>query len=258
MKWFALCGAIIISLFLSIYLVQGRSSPHLLAENCQTCHLASESITKDNAHILRSSQEILCDSCHPNASTASHPSGFIPNRALPEVYKLNWQEKLTCSTCHDIHGDNHGLMVTPLTGREYCLSCHEQSFFDKMKDLGTSLFISGHTVANNEPFSEQIDSFTVKCIECHSKEVGSLNVTLVGNSSISHSGGRVNHPVGRDYKTAEAYGGYRPMHLVNKRIALPEGKVSCISCHKAYSERHGANIFDKNERISLCESCHDI
>jgi predicted CXXCH cytochrome family protein len=246
-------------LFLIISRVTGRPSPHLLDASCQTCHLAKEKITSENAHLLMDTQEALCSSCHPNAVKASHPSGFFPNRTLPDSYKLNWQKKLTCSTCHDVHSEKRGLLVTELTGKDFCHSCHDEGFFSNMKDLGSSLFISGHSVPDGTHFSGQMDSFSAKCIECHSKESGNLNVTRSGNFTISHSGGAgLGHPIGRDYQKAAEYGGYRPIHLLDKRINLPEGKVSCISCHKAFDKEHGAGVFNKNERFKLCNSCHDL
>ncbi|WP_206486309.1 cytochrome c3 family protein [Thalassotalea sp. G2M2-11] len=258
MKMMVLLLGLIAIIAFGISLVIGRQSPHLLVSNCQSCHLASNEITPKNAYMLLNSQEVLCASCHPNAIKASHPSGFSPNRELPDIYQLNWENKLTCSTCHDIHSDKQGLMVTNRKGKAFCHDCHQASFFDNMKDLGTSLFISGHTVAQNEPFGEKIDSFSAKCIECHSNESGNLAITLTNNNSISHSNGRVSHPIGRDYNEAAKYGGYRPIKSIDKRINLPEGKVSCISCHKAYAKVHGEGVFAGASQYKLCNSCHDI
>lgn len=258
MKAFVLLACVIIIISFSTAWVIGRSSPHLLSENCQSCHLATETINSDNAYLLLNAQEILCERCHANAIKSSHPSGIVTSKNLPEIFKLNWQSKLTCSTCHDIHSEAKGLMVTELTGKEFCHSCHEKSFFENMKDLGTSLFISGHTVAGSEHFSDQLDSFSLKCMECHINQTGNLNVSVVDGNAISHSGGRVSHPIGREYKKAAQYGGYRPIGLLDKRINLPDGKVSCISCHKAFDKKHGANIFEEHEQHKLCNSCHDI
>ena len=38
---------------------------------------------------------------------------------------------------------------------------------------------------------------------------------------------------------------------------LPDGKISCISCHQGYDEQHGALVLD-NRADGLCFSCHDL
>ena len=253
-------GILIASLVLSYFFyteVVGQASPHLLAENCQGCHLAKSNITSDNASLLINSQEILCDSCHVNASSASHPSGFAPNRKLPDIYKLDWQGNITCSTCHNIHATDQGLMVTKLRGKDFCHSCHDESFFRNMKDSGASLFVSGHTVPDDVSDGEQVDAFSAKCMECHANEQSNLNVAFSNTGIVSHSGSRVNHPIGKDYREAARFGGYRPFNQLDKRISLPNGRLSCISCHKAYDGKHGADIMS-NDYSNLCFHCHDL
>ena len=87
---------------------------------CTNCHISS-TITNENAHQLVANQEGLCGNCHANALKVSHPSGFVPNRSLPKTYPVDWKGDVTCSTCHQIHGKEHGLLRGNQSGREFCL-----------------------------------------------------------------------------------------------------------------------------------------
>jgi predicted CXXCH cytochrome family protein len=246
-----------ILLLAAFTLVANLSDGHLMSANCQSCHLATGDFDAEQARILIDSQERLCSQCHSNAVIASHPSGFVPSVDEIQGYQLDWKGELTCSTCHDIHGMSQGLLVNELSGKEFCLSCHQESFFEQMKDGGLSVFVSGHTASDDSgDFLLNIDAFSAKCLECHSGRSDSLDVSY-NNGNISHSGGRVNHPIGKDYQAAFNYGGYRPVAQLDTRIVLPSGLVSCISCHQAYDQVHG-NAVLSNQGSALCYQCHDI
>lgn len=120
-----------------------------------------------------------------------------------------------------------------------------------------SLFISGHLVADEQGYGEQMDAYSAQCISCHINEQDDLNISYASNGIISHSGGRVTHPIGRDYQTAAKMGGYFPMSQLDKRIVLPDGKVSCISCHSGYGQEHGQSVMG-NEGSNLCYQCHNL
>ena len=52
---------------------------------CNECHLAQGKINPRNAGTLVASQEQLCKTCHPNAVTASHPTGIKPDGTIGDV-----------------------------------------------------------------------------------------------------------------------------------------------------------------------------
>ena len=222
--------------------------------SCNSCHLAKGNISQKNAKTLISSQEELCKNCHKNALTASHPSGFKPTQQLPEEFPLDWKGDLTCSTCHNIHNGKRGYLRVSKYGKTLCLSCHQTNFFTKMKDGGYSL-LSGHLDAN-ESLTGNIDSFSVQCMSCHESLPNELNIRITSNI-IRHSRNRASHPIGMLYKTSMLYGGYRMVSELPKQVLLPDGRISCISCHQAYSDKHGKLVIE-NRGSKLCFSCHDI
>lgn len=234
-------------------------SLHLMSNDCRSCHLVQGEITPSNASRLLASQEKLCKDCHSKALTASHPSGFSPGRSLPAEFPLDWKGELTCSTCHSVHDERAGLMRTDLHGRDYFQTCHDSAFFDAMADGGSTLVSSGHLVPDLATLVESgtIDDFSFQCMTCHADEQGSLAVSVSATGVINHSSGGSNHPVGSDYQQVSLGGGYILLPMLPEYISLPQGRLSCVSCHIAYGEIHG-KLVSSNESSQLCFSCHDL
>lgn len=230
---------------------------HQGAMICATCHLAGQAVTQDQAHLLVASQEKLCGKCHRASAQVSHPSGFSPRIKLPANYPVDWKGDLTCSTCHKVHGKNPGLMRSDLRGRELCLSCHETSFFVRMRDQGDSLMNSGHLDARATATNASLDAYSFQCMECHGSKVDNTAPTIDRNMVMRHGSSSLNHPIGTSYITAAKFGGYRPVAMVSKKIMLPGGVISCVSCHEGFSANHG-KVVESDRGMGLCYECHDL
>ncbi len=216
--------------------------------------MAGTDTTAANAAMLISSQEKLCGGCHANALKMSHPSGFTPppGKAIPADYPLDWKGDLTCSTCHEVHSDLPGKMRGLLLGSQLCMTCHGQAFFDKMRDRGESLMLSGHLGMRNSQNWKNLDPYSVQCMECH---ISRGDVLVDPNMIVRH--GPQNHPIGRNYAAAERFGGFKPVSMLSKKIQLPNGMVSCVSCHESFTRNHGKLITSGNI-TTLCFECHDL
>jgi predicted CXXCH cytochrome family protein len=66
-----------------------------------------------------------------------------------------------------------------------------------------------------------------------------------------------NHPVGLPYERATAYGGYVAAAVLPPEVRLFDGRVSCLTCHRSYSARHGATVLP-TAGSRLCFACHDL
>lgn len=234
---------------------------HLSQSSCFSCHLGGGEVRPATAATLIGRQEDLCASCHPDAIRASHPSGLIPRRAIPRPFKLDWKGELTCSTCHTIHGATPGLMKSTKRGEALCLECHDRNFFERMVDRGASMTTSGHLDARRSttpttPTPPPIDTFSLQCMGCHNEMQGS-NQVRIESGLLRHFGNPLSHPIGGLYQSFLRTGGYRAPQLLPKEIMLPDGKISCLSCHQGYSEKHGKLVVG-NERSALCLHCHDM
>jgi len=200
------------------------------------------------------SQEKLCGTCHPRSVQVSHPSGFAPKRRPPAEYPLDWKGDLTCSTCHLPHGTEPGLLRGAKRGRELCLSCHGAAFFRDMKDQGMSMELSGHLNPGVELRNIELDPYSLQCLQCHETKGNPSAVRVDRRGILRHASGSANHPIGRSYRAAERFGGYRTEIMLSKRIFLPDGKISCVSCHQGYSKDHGKLVITRD----LCMECHNL
>ncbi len=233
------------------------NSSHLDAIPCSQCHVSNSNISAENAGLLVDSQSSLCSRCHTGAEGINHPFNFRPEKNLPPDFPLDNQNRMTCSTCHDVHGDSAGLLRTEMRGMEFCQSCHKQEFFLSMKDQGTSLITSTHLNIKKYNNSSELDPFSIQCLGCHNDSNYSLQDEIY-EGSVMHKGMMSgNHQIGVVYSDYKTFGGYKSQEMLDKEIILPQGKLSCISCHKGYSKKHGSLVMN-NSGSSLCYGCHEI
>lgn len=240
-----------------LYAAMAPGSPqHLGDSNCASCHLAGSHVSAENAAMLLASQEVLCGKCHPKAIQISHPSGFTPKSKPSAAYPLDWKGDLTCSTCHNIHSSEHGLIRGTQRGKALCLSCHDAKFFEKMRDGGIST-LAGHLGSGSFDVS-LLDAYSTDCLSCHENNGNVKIATSVDkNGIVRHAGSSTTHPIGASYNDAANSGGYRPMQMISKKIMFPNGKLSCVSCHQGYAKEHGKLVIS-NAGSALCFECHDI
>lgn len=235
----------------------GGGQMHLQKEDCASCHLGGRNVTAQQAGMLVGSQENLCGKCHPAAIRVSHPSGIRPKIKPADAYPLDWKGDLTCSTCHEVHGNKPGLMRGARLGKELCIDCHDNDFFRKMRDGGASLMV-GHLSRGVDAGAPLLDVYSRQCMECHGQNAEARISTSIDRNGIArHAGSRVNHPVGANYQKAVEFGGYRPRRVVEKKLLLPDGMVSCVSCHHGYLKDHGKLVVPIAQS-RLCYECHDL
>ncbi|NGZ28518.1 MAG: hypothetical protein G8345_16715 [Magnetococcales bacterium] len=247
-------------LLVGVLVVSVRAIPnqgHLANSDCQSCHLAT-TITNDNANVLVSSQEEICLRCHPNALKASHPTGFHPRRRIPNNMPLDWKGDLTCSTCHSLHAPmGSGILRHNKRGQAFCLLCHDQTFFTRMVEGGSSVMASGHIETTPTGRSMAFDSFSSQCIACHTEMAGGNKIEITDMGVVRHGGSNMSHPLGSQYDLFGPAQGYRLLETLPPQIVLPDGKISCISCHEGYSQIHGKLVIS-NRGSGLCLACHNL
>lgn len=224
---------------------------------CQDCHLAGDATTAKNAYQLVSSEEQLCGSCHAESIRLSHPTGFSPNRKIPEAYPLDWKGDLTCSTCHTNHQGAPNLLRGSKVGKEFCNECHDNTFFTNMADGGTSIHRSAHIGKTEQQVMANLDSFSQHCLECHAEDSAGSNIYVDSNGVLRHSNRSMSHPIGIDYAQISGRPGYRRISDISESIIFPDGRLSCVSCHQGYSKEHGI-LVASNQKSALCFQCHAL
>lgn len=256
------CRPFLIALFFSglfsawIALAGSGDTPHRFEGKCDQCHLNTPAV--GGRILLVSDADRLCLECHARSETVmSHPYGVKPFFPLPPEFRLDWAGKMTCTTCHEIHGKRKYLLVVDKTGKALCLSCHRESLFKKTS--------SGHEVVSSllhqpryeETYSNQpLDRESQECLSCHDGGQAAARAVNIGGGIWTHASGSAgSHPVGVDYRQAVKKGGYRRQELLNRRIRLFDGKLGCSSCHNIYSTLPSL-LVTSNSRSALCFECH--
>ena len=88
---------------------------------------------------------------------------------------------------------------------------------------------------------------------CHMDNGAIAGTRTASIGSFAQGGGAANHSIGSTYRDFSMRRDYRPAGALAAEILLPEGKVSCLSCHKAYTQKHGEPTVARN----LCMQCHN-
>ena len=107
-----------------------------------------------------------------------------------------------------------------------------------------------------------LDGQTRQCLGCHDGVSAgeSLNRTPWERRHGFHEDKRQNHPVGVRYpnRTPKNFSvPFRPASGLPARVRLPEGRVSCVSCHDLYAgDEHLLTV--PNKGSELCFTCHDL
>lgn len=218
---------------------------------CPDCHRT----TGDLAAVpLIDTEERLCGHCHPAALVAAHPSGFPAQRPLPADYPLDRGGIFTCSTCHDVHG---GRLRGTRRHQALCAACHTEEFFAAMADAGLSLQHSAHLVTGKDAAAgAEADGYTRHCLGCHADKM-MLDAAMRPWGVMGGAARTFSHPVGVPYPVGATAGRYHPATGLRQAVVLPEGRVSCISCHQGYGRVHGALVVP-NQASALCLECHDL
>jgi predicted CXXCH cytochrome family protein len=100
---------------------------HKRDSNCRACHTVDADALNRNpkaaAATLLPNLDATCNRCHA-AQGASHKVGVAAKKSVPEL-PLS-EGKLTCATCHFMHGEGGGPDFLRIDNRrgKMCLSCH--------------------------------------------------------------------------------------------------------------------------------------
>ncbi len=127
------------------------------------------------------------------------------------------------------------------------------------------------------PEDVHLDSIANECIDCHDG-IAASHITVKGAGRPLQVRGMqtVNHPVGMNYDDSLLRGKTRLRHriILDRKIRLVDGKVTCISCHKLKDDPQGefvrvagalrrstgctasTELVTGPRQTDLCLSCH--
>ncbi len=206
----------------------------------------------------------------------NHPLGVtVPDgMTIPESWPLDKSGRLSCFTCHSSVPPPRSSSGPHLrdwddqtrgSTRTFCSRCHTERTDGSPSAIHWTALEVAHV---REEQDQRIrggstDSESRRCLSCH-------DGVIAGDSSGRHGAGRtraIGANNGADHPVGVVYGRLRPgegpparlrhQGTLPKQIRLPEGKVSCVSCHDLYS-RTPAHLTVTNEGSALCIACHAL
>ena len=202
----------------------------------------------------------------------NHPVDVVPSSAVtvPLGWPLSKGGAITCLTCHKAIPTDQDPQLRdpdyrPDVPTAFCVNCHEPGDLSSGHNdhwrAGFSAHVQPHKTQNARN-SGSIDAQTRACMSCHDGASASeSNNPTPETMGRSYAGDRRrDHPVGMDYRPEKFVDGdvpLRPRATLPAEVQLPEGKVSCVSCHNIYADTdYMLTVPVRGSK--LCLTCHDL
>ncbi|UCE58681.1 MAG: hypothetical protein JSU63_14710 [Phycisphaerales bacterium] len=216
----------------------------------------------------------LADRLHHGPGVANHPVNVRPSSAvrIPPDWPLGSDGTITCFTCHSKlpevgHGVSPNLRARnedEIGNLEFCINCHQHSGERTAAAMHWQAVGVAHVKEDSGSRHDGglLDSASRSCMGCHDgvSASESANSTAWNRGPGSRGDSRRNHPVGVSYavrSSKQLANHLRPVALLPPEIRLPNGQVSCTSCHDLYGTERG-RLAVPIEGSKLCFSCHDL
>jgi predicted CXXCH cytochrome family protein len=203
---------------------------------------------------------------------ANHPVGVAPSSTIriPVDWPLGVDGTITCLTCHYQLPAMNGSSDSRLRGtgsadqgaREFCAKCHAATDGRGAAAMHWLAVRVAH-IKRDERGSDGrdglLDAESRRCLSCHDGVTAPESTNPTGSSPRRFWDVRRNHPVGVSYsgrKRGKSETLLRSSQLLPERIRLPNGRVSCVSCHNLY-ETGRYRLSVSMGASQLCLTCHD-
>ncbi len=193
------------------------SAHHKEGMVCTDCHSVHKSKDKK---LLKEQEVALCSKCHQDVKVKlSYPSHHPVK-----------ENKMSCSSCHNVHTANVGLLNTDENKNDLCLSCHKkyQGPFvyehapvveDCMNCHDAHGSIANNLLKQNEPFV---------CLQCHEAHFHAIRIS--SKYDLKYLG------------VQDPYNGSQPVTIKGdpqQRAFQKAFLTKCTQCHTAV---HGSDL----------------
>jgi len=221
----------------------------------------------------RNTSRTLAETLMDGPGESNHPVHVVPSEAIeiPQDWPLEVDGSITCLTCHTKVPSLDGSPSPQLRdfdgpraeSARFCGRCHGRDGGRQARNMHWTAMRSAH-IRDEDSYhtrrSTRLDTESRRCLGCHDGVNAKESRNTLGMSVVrSLDDLKTSHPVGVDYpdrQTQRQTGQYRQATALPHQVRLPNGKVSCVSCHNLYSkERHLLTV--PMERSALCVTCHN-
>ena len=105
---------------------------HRMQDRCEACHTAGAGTLRADAagapRLVAPDLETRCAGCHDEGP--SHKTGIPPRTPPPAALPLSPDGRITCATCHWMHGESNAFGDFVRIDNRHgglCLTCHQLS-----------------------------------------------------------------------------------------------------------------------------------
>ncbi len=202
----------------------------------------------------------------------NHPVGVVATESVvvPAHWPLDRRGAITCLTCHTKIPEKKGvfdakLRETGTPGAEFCTKCHDTTLSGSVRSIHWLAVGIAHVPDDDRSSrggGRALDASTRQCLSCHDGATAteSKNLTTWSGTKGYVGDKRRDHPVGVRYdrmSRPKDASPLRPASLVPAHVLLPDGRVSCISCHDLYAATPSLLSVPVQDS-KLCLTCHDM
>ena len=205
----------------------------------------------------------------------NHPVNVVPSAAIrvPSDWPVAPDGSITCTTCHQTLPALNGTAEVRLRGSAsgrpsspaFCANCHGHTSGRSATSMHWSAMGRAHV--KSEPGRSigggSMDRQSLQCLSCHDGVSATethggvawsgFGAGMMGDRQGSHSVGTAYGQKGLSRRGVAL----KPANTLPPEVRLPEGKVSCVSCHNLF-ERSENHLSVPIERSALCFSCHEM
>ncbi len=219
----------------------------------------------------------LADKLQYGPGVVNHPVHVVPSEVIhiPEHWPLDVDGSITCVTCHEtlppLNGANgsRGAYLRDFDEEQaefadFCAKCHTAGGSGTAATMHWTAVGTAHVRANDKRAGRpngNVDGESRRCLGCHDGVTAADARNATAGDRIGDVGDvRRNHPIGVRYPHGpirQREVAFRPASLLPPEVRLPDGSVSCVSCHNLYS-RSRYLLSVPIENSTLCFTCHDI
>ncbi|MBI5207798.1 MAG: hypothetical protein HY934_08400 [Candidatus Firestonebacteria bacterium] len=291
------------SLYKSVFAEEEFFMPNMHMQlGCESCHQTPATVgvdTRESVKLTSPNNDVilLCELCHPNQE--AHPNGVSPNISnmkVPDYLPLGVkggpnENKLICTTCHDIHAEfSSGKLLRGFPqkkgerGRyvqkiDLCKDCHGADLLKRSPHKGddkSCSFCHGVDPKKEEKASTIKMDIISLCNFCHVSERIPHYLKfrdLFTDKDIKEDLKKMTLPLSKDKKLTCAtchnpHGNENPKrHYLREELILIAGKsnkinphwtdIFCPSCHEGNQEKGKEAIFKFNNNTDkTCMWCH--
>jgi predicted CXXCH cytochrome family protein len=243
-------------------------------KSCENCHTTNKPVHGDALFAPGADPSASCLACHDYKEN-HHPVDFTPRNGAGIPFPL-FEGKVTCLTCHEIHGGpgNKGtdklLHGGPYGDRQQiCFRCHAHEQY---------ALINPHLMLDNDHTFREVNGKPV-CLLCHAEipdpsRDGTNDVKF--RADVGFLCWRCHPPMPDPFFKVHFL--VKPsatvlenMHSSEEKLRVtmpivPRGRITCSTCHNPHqkgviqreSAAKGADVKNKLRLPSVCYPCHLI